>query len=73
MRDRARKTDRTDGMGRRPKSGRSQKPVGQCIFDQLRRGPQIQLLHNLRFVKLDRAGGNLEAERNVLHRTPLCQ
>lgn len=73
MRDGARKKDRTDGMGRRSKSGRSQKTVGQCIFDQFRRGPQIQLLHDLRFVKLDRARGNLEAKRDVLHRAPFRQ
>lgn len=37
----------------------------QRIFDQFRRGAQIELIHNLRFVKLHRSRRNLEPKGNV--------
>jgi len=39
----------------------------QRIFDQIRRGAQIKLLHDLRLVKFYRPRRNFQPKGNVLH------
>ena len=53
--------------------GRGYNPMRERIFDQLCRGTEIELFHDLCLVELDGSGGNLEANRNILNRSAFGQ
>ena len=53
--------------------GRGYDPMRERILDQLCRGTKIELFHDLRLVKLNGSGRNLEANRNILYRSALSQ
>ena len=46
--------------------GRGYNPMRERILNQLRRGTEVELFHDLRLVKLNGSGRNLEANRNTL-------
>lgn len=62
----------TRGQGRQ-RLGRGEKPMSQCIFDQIRRGAQVELFHHLCLVEFDGAGRNLEPLGDILHRAAFGQ